>query len=248
MGKGGGSLGTGISPTVSTDITNDVNALTALSTQEAGNAEQLYNLAEPGLVQSQNFYEQLASGDPGAIMRAISPTAQAANQAATGARSNILANAPAGGEKNLALENVDVQRAGEIAKTASGASVGANNALAKLGTSGVGLSNSMTGTAIGAESAGLSGLSSLGGLQIQGQQMAMEQKGQSMWPIQQGMFIAGDVGASGMKGGSAAGSAPNMSSDQALSAYEGLGSGGGGGLGSGGGAGADYSDIGPLFM
>lgn len=175
----GGKGSAGLTPTETKDLTTSEDALTKLVTQQAGNAESLYNLTEPGLVQAENFYSTLASGDPSAIMRATAPTAQAASSAAAGARANIMANAPPGGEKNLALEKVDIDRAAQIAKTSSGASLGAENALAKLGTEGVGLSERATGAAVGAAG----GLSGLGSMRLQSQQQQMEQKGQSMWPI-----------------------------------------------------------------
>jgi hypothetical protein len=178
-GSGQGKGSAGLTPQESKDVTSAESSLVNLIGEQATNAEQMYKLAEPGMVQAQNFYETLASGDPGAIMRATAPTAQAASEAATGARANIMANAPPGGEKNLALEQVDRDRAAQIAKTASGASLGAENALAKLGTTGVGLSTSESGAAVGAAG----GLAGMGQLRIASQQQQMEQKGQSMWPI-----------------------------------------------------------------
>jgi hypothetical protein len=113
-------------------------------------------------------------------MRAISPAAQQVNQASTGAKSNILATDPAGGEKNLALENVDVAKGTQVGGLASGAYTGSFNALGQLAGQGVGESNAAAGTGIGAMSSANSGLSSLGGLQLQGQQIQMEQKGQEL--------------------------------------------------------------------
>jgi hypothetical protein len=187
MGKGGS---VGVSPSVSNGLLSDENALVSLAGQQAGNSQQLFNLTEPGLQTAENYYSQLATGDPGSVMRAIAPTAQAANQAAQGASSNIMANAPAGGEKNLALEQVDVNRGAQIASTASGATTGAPNALATLAGQGIGESTAAAGTGISGLSAGASALSSLGGLQLQGQQLQMEQKGQEL-----GAFggLAGDA-------------------------------------------------------
>lgn len=201
MGKGGSTPG--ISPGVQQGLLSNENALVQIAQQQSGNAEQLYKLTEPGLVTAENFYETLASGDPGAIMRAIAPTAQAASSAATGAKSNIMANAPPGGEKNLALEQVDVNRGAEIAKTASGASLAAPNALGQLAGQGVGESISASGAATGALSAGSSTLGSLGGLQLQGQQLQMEQKGQQLGVL--GSAV-GDIGsiASSQQGGKSA--------------------------------------------
>ena len=211
---GGGKGSPGPSPQVSSGLQNAENTLTQIAGQQAGNAEQLYQLTEPGLVQSENFYSTLASGDPGAIMRAIAPTAQAASEASSGAKSNIMANAPAGGEKNLALEETDVNRAKQIASTASGASIGANNALGQIAGQGIGESISSAGTAVGAESAGASALSSLGGLQLQGQQLQMEQKGQSLGSASmmsgKGAGAGAAGGAAGKGGGAAADAAKGL--------------------------------------
>jgi len=97
MGKGGPS---GPSPEVEQGMLQNQSALVKIAQGQAKNAEQLYQLTEPGLATAENFYETLASGDPGAIMRAISPAAQQVNEASVGAKSNIMANAPSGGEKN----------------------------------------------------------------------------------------------------------------------------------------------------
>src|ERR1700722_13171652 len=210
----------GISPATQTALTTDESALVGLAGQQAQNAQTEFNLAEPGQVQAENWYSSLASGDPAAIMRAIAPTAQAASQATAGAKANIMANDPAGGEKNLALELADVNRDRQIASTASGASIGAENALAKMGTSGVGLSEGLAGSAISGYGAASGSTLGSGQLQLQSQQLQMEQ---SLWPVS--LAASG-----GMKGGSSLGSLQG-----------GMGGGGFGG-GSGGGGSQDFSD------
>jgi hypothetical protein len=234
----------GISPATQTALTTDESALVGLAGQQAQNSQQIYNLEEPGLVQATDFYSELASGSPAAIMRAIAPTAQAASQATAGAKANIMANDPAGGEKNLALEMTDVNRGRQIASTASGASLGAENALAKLGTQGIGLSEGAAGTAISGYGAAAGSTAQLGGLELQSQQLQMEQKGQSLWPV--GALLSG-----GQKGSSSLGQA---------SGGCGIGSvgGGGGGYGAegmdasggltfGGDTGSDFGTMGGAF-
>lgn len=173
MGKGGD----GPSPEIESGMLSNQSALVKIAQGQAKNAEQLYNLTEPGLVTAENHYEALASGDPGAIMRAISPQAQQVSEATAGAKSNILANSPAGGEKNLALEMTDVNRGAEVGKLASGAVGGSFNALGQLAGQGVGESVSAAGTGISGLSSANQGLASLGNLQIQEQQIQAEQKG-----------------------------------------------------------------------
>jgi hypothetical protein len=154
------------------------SALVSIAQEQEKNAQQLYNLTEPGLVQSEDFYQSLASGNPAAIMRAIAPAAQQTAQATAGAKANILANDPAGGEKNLALESADLNRGAQIASSATGATLAAPNALGQLAGQGVGESISAAGTGISGLSSANSGLASLGQLQIQSQQLQAQEKGQ----------------------------------------------------------------------
>ena len=127
--------------------------LTSLLGQQSGESSQLFNLAFPGMQTSQNFYEALASGSPDLISKVIAPAAQQVSQQATGAKQNIMADAPAGGEKNLALENVNVSQGDQLGKLASQGYTGSFNALAQLGSGGVSQSQSAASTAISAGSA-----------------------------------------------------------------------------------------------
>lgn len=179
-GKGGGGGSSNLDPAVSAGMLANETALTKIAQQQASHGEELFQLTEPGIIASENFYATLQSGDPGAIMRAIAPTAQQTSEATAGAKSNIEANAPAGGEKNLALEMTDVNRGAQIAKTASGATMGAPNALGALAGQGIGESIGAAQAGTSAYSAGSSSLASLGQLNLQDQQLQMEQKGQSL--------------------------------------------------------------------
>ena len=170
-----------------------MDQLKSLSQQQQGESSQLFNLAFPGMQQSENFYSTLASGDPGKIAALLAPASQQITQAATGAKQNIIANAPAGGEKNLALEQVDVNRGAQIGSLASQGYLSSFNALASLGQSGVGLGQGAAGTAI--SSAGEA--NQIGSNLIQEH---MQQKGSTL-----GMFgTLGQDAASGIGGGLAA--------------------------------------------
>lgn len=175
MGKGGG-----LSDSTQQSMVSDENALVGIAKTQAANSSQLYGATEPGLQEAESFYQSLASGDPGAIMRAISPAAQSINQATAGAKKNILENAPSGGEKNLALEMADVNKGAQIGGIASQSFLNAPNALAQLAGQGVGESISAAGTGISGLSAASSSSSSLGGLQIQNQQLKDQEKGASL--------------------------------------------------------------------
>lgn len=188
MGKGGGTPG--VSPTVTSGEAQDQTALASLINQQTQQSQSLFDLSAPGLTQAENYYETIASGSPGAIMRADAPVTQQIAQATAGAKKNIMDNGPAGGEKNLALEQADVNRAAQISSNASGTVQAANESLGKLGTSGV--SQSQQGASIATSGIGtsLSGFQGLGSLQLEGQQLQMEQKGQEL-----GAFgsLAGDA-------------------------------------------------------
>jgi hypothetical protein len=177
-------------------------AMVKLAQEQEKNSQTLFNLTDPGLVQSENYYETLASGDPGAIMRAIAPGAQQVSEATAGAKSNIMANSPAGGEKNLALEMTDVNRGAQVGQMAAGATLKAPDALAKLSGQGIGESQNAAGIASSTYGSANSGLASLGQLNIQDQQLQMEQKGQSLGAIGSlGGDITGALGAYGASAG-----------------------------------------------
>lgn len=213
MGGKGGS--TTPSPQVSQGLLNDDTALVNIANQQEQNSQQLFNLGEPAFIQSLNYDETLASGDPGAVLRAIAPQTQQINQATAGAKANIMATEPAGGEKNLALENADVARGAQVGNVASGAIQNSYKALGQAGGQAIGQSQSGIGEAIGAESAGAGALSNLGNLQVAEQQVQAESKGQSLGLLgglagdAAGLGgagkLAGGAGAAGAAGGAAKG-------------------------------------------
>jgi hypothetical protein len=152
------------------------NSLVQLAQQQAGNSAQLFQTAMPGYQQANAFYESLASGDPGKIAAATAPATQQITQASTGAKQNILNNAPAGGEKNLALENVDVNQGAQVGKTASEGYLNSFNALGQLSQQGMGASQNAAGAAMsgyGAANQGFSQVSS----------EATQQKGETLGAI-----------------------------------------------------------------
>jgi hypothetical protein len=179
MGKGGGSNSgnSGPSESVYQGMLQNSTALVDIAQQQSANSKQLFNLTEPGLKTAEDFYSTLASGDPAAILRATAPEAQQTAQASAGAKSNILATAPQGGERNLALEEVDVKRGATNAGAATGSVLGAPNALASLAGQGIGASISAAGTGIRGISSANQGLSSLGNLQLGQEQVHAQEKG-----------------------------------------------------------------------
>ncbi len=133
-------------------------------------------MALPGVQSAENYYGDLSSGDPTAIARAIAPIAQQADTAAASAKANILQNVPAGGEKNLALEQVDVNRGAQVGNAASQGYTSAFQSLGALGGQNIGQSQSAAGLAN-------SGYSSAGGMALQEQQLQIQQKGNTLGAI-----------------------------------------------------------------
>lgn len=157
----------GLSDSVQQGELANSTALTAIAQQQAGRSDQLFNTAYPGFQQAESFYQTIASGDPGKIATAIAPATQQISQASDQAKANILRTGPAGGEKNLALEQVDVNQGAEVGKTASGSYLNSFNALASLAGQGVGESTAAAGTGISGYSSANQGLGALGQQQIQ---------------------------------------------------------------------------------
>lgn len=188
-------------PAVQSGMLANQTALTGIAEQQAQNAEQLYKTSEPGFQQAEQFYGDLATGDPGAIMHAIAPAAQQINEASTGAKKNILENAPSGGEKNLALEMTDVNKGAEVGKVGASGYTGSFNALAQLAGQGVGESISAAGAGTSAYSAGSQTLGSLGSLNIQDKQLQMQQKGQTMGGLGELAQAGAGAAAGAMSGG-----------------------------------------------
>jgi hypothetical protein len=178
-GKGGGgnSSTSGLSPEIQQGLLANQTALVDIAKGQAANAESLFNLTEPGLKKAEDFYGTLAAGDPAAILRATAPIAEQTAQSAAGSKSNILVTAPSGGERNLALESVDVNRGATVGRAATGEVLQAPRSLAQLAGQGVGESISAAGTGISGLAAGNQALSSLGGIEVQNRQVNAEEKG-----------------------------------------------------------------------
>jgi len=157
----------GLSDSVQQGELANSTALTAIAQQQAKNSQTLFNQSNPGFVQAEGFNQTLSTGDPYAIARAISPATQQISQATASAKQNIMNSAPAGGEKNLALEQADVSQGAEVGKVATGSYLNSFNALASLAGQGTGESISAAGTGISGFSAANQGLGQLGQQQIQ---------------------------------------------------------------------------------
>jgi hypothetical protein len=176
MGKGSG----GLSTDVSSGLQANETALVQLAQQQNQRSGQLFNETFPGLSTAESFYGSLATGDPGAIARATQPATQQITQATQSAKQNIIQNAPAGGEKNLALEMADVNRGAQVGNVTSNAFLSAPNALASLAGQGIGEAGNFANTAISGLGSANSALGNLGSLQIQQYQAQQQAKGSTL--------------------------------------------------------------------
>ena len=140
---------------------------------QASNANTLFQQSLPGLTAAQQHYQALASGNPYAISQAVAPVAQQADATAAASTQNILQNGPAGGEKNLALDQVSVNRGATVGNAATSGYNGSFNALAQLSGQGVGESQTASGQAT-------QGYGSAGGMALQEQGLQVQQKGNTL--------------------------------------------------------------------
>lgn len=166
MGKGGVNA-------ANAQQQQDQNALVSIAQTQSQDSQTLFNQSLPGLTAAQNHYQALASGNPYSISEATTPVAQQADAAAAGAKQNILLNGPAGGEKNLALEGVDVNRGATVGNAATEGYNGSFNALAGLSGQGIGQSQTASGQAT-------QGYGSAGGMALQEQDLQVQQKGNTL--------------------------------------------------------------------
>ena len=123
-----------------TSSTADAAAISGLADQMAASGKQstkegseLFNLALPGLQQSESYYGKLASGDPQALARANAPAVQGITDATNSAKASIVQDNPRGGERNLALENADIAKGAEVSKLTTGSYTSAFPSLTSAG-------------------------------------------------------------------------------------------------------------------
>ena len=107
--------------------------MAATGATEAAEGSSLFNMALPGLEQSEAYYGKLASGDPNALARANAPAVQAITQSSDSAKKNIMQDNPKGGERNLALEEADLSKGAQIGQLETGSYTSAFGSLAGLG-------------------------------------------------------------------------------------------------------------------
>jgi len=169
-------------------------ALTQLAQQSGANANQLFQASFPGFQSAENFNQTLSTGDPYAIAQAVAPADQQIAAATTGARQNILNNAPAGGEKNLALEQASVNQGAQTGSVASQGYLNSFNNLAQLAGSGISLGNQSLGSATSAYGTSNSGYNNVFN-------QGVEQKGSTLGALGGLAGVGGQLGSSYLQWG-----------------------------------------------
>jgi hypothetical protein len=127
------------------------NEMAATGATETAEGSQLFNMALPGLEQSESYYGKLASGDPNALAKANAPAVQAITQSTNKAKQNIMQDSPRGGGQQLALNEADLSKGAQVGQLETGSYTSSFGSLAGLGGQNVG-----QGT--GAQSSGLQGM------------------------------------------------------------------------------------------
>lgn len=142
MGKGG--------------ATNTQNQITqqqlGLEQQQQAQSNQMFQTAFPGFQTAENYYTQLASGNPQQIFAATAPAVGQINTATQGASQQIAQNLPRGGVEQMAQANLQQQRAGQVGNLATQAYTSSFPALASLSQGGLGLAANDISNAISAGS------------------------------------------------------------------------------------------------
>jgi hypothetical protein len=147
--------------------------MAATGATETAEGSKLFNMALPGLEQSESYYGKLASGDPQALARANAPAIQSITKSTDSAKKNIMQNNPRGGERNLALEEADLSKGAQIGQLETGSYLSSFGSLAGLGGQNVGQGTS-------AQGAGMQGMNAAANQYGQIQQINAQNKAQTM--------------------------------------------------------------------
>lgn len=103
-------------------------------------SEKTMGIVEPGLITAENYYSSLASGDASKIQAAIAPAASGITSNTEQAKKMITDSTPRGGAQDLALQEADISKAGQIGNLQTQAFTSSFPALASLFSGGAGIS------------------------------------------------------------------------------------------------------------
>ena len=134
-------------------ISNLANQMASTGKAEQTEGATLFNLALPGLQQSESYYGKLAGGDPQALSRANAPAIASITAQNNAQKQSIVQDNPRGGERNLALEEADLSKGAQIGNLATGSYTSAFGSLAGLGGQNVGQGAGLQSSSVQAQGA-----------------------------------------------------------------------------------------------
>lgn len=130
---GGGGKGKGPSASQINQQFGIENSLTDIAKNQAALGQQYAGIGLPALQNSSNYWNAILKGGPQA-QQAVGPSAGLLGQQYAGAQQGILSSLPAGGERNLAMANLQAQKAQQVGQLYQGLQPTAAQALAGIGT------------------------------------------------------------------------------------------------------------------
>lgn len=168
-----------------------------LAQQQNARSQQLFDLSLPGYKTAENFYQELASGNPSLIATALAPANAQITQNTEATKKNILQNTPRGGVQELGLQEADIAGESQRSLLGSEAYMSAFPALANLAGSTGGLSVNTVANAI----------ASFGGASSSNQALAQQQQASKESTLGFAGGLLGDaamIGSTVLTGGAAA--------------------------------------------
>lgn len=144
-----------------------------LAKSQQAKSEEVLGVVEPGLKTAESYYAKLASGDAGEIMSAIAPGIAGITSATEGAKQSIRTTMPRGGAQDLALEEADISKAGQVGNLKVQSYTSSFPALASLFSGGAGISVNQIANAIASAQGASSTVGAIGQEQAQGKATTM---------------------------------------------------------------------------
>jgi hypothetical protein len=140
-----------------------IDAQAALQQQMAGLANQYASTAFPMMQSAGNYWSSLMKGGT-AAQQAVAPFAEQISSGYKGAEQSIRNFAPMGGERNLALAQLPMQRSSDLARLYAGVGPAAATNLGNLaiGQGGLGANFGGVGSSAGSSLANLAGQQAAG--------------------------------------------------------------------------------------
>lgn len=166
-------MGGGPSGTVSNTQEQLTQEQIDLAKQQQALSNKTYGVVAPGLQTAENYYASLASGDPTKIAAAVGPAVSGITSSTEAAKQAILTSTPRGGAQDLALQEADISKAGQVGNLDVQAYTGAFPALASLFSGGAGISVQQIANALSGFSGASQTIGALGQEQAQGKASTM---------------------------------------------------------------------------